>query len=303
MKQPEMKTFRRSSAGGVTVTRNLGLSARTRPYVIQPGATGITAHTLLYNVNRIRYPWKECILSALPACDEFVACECFSDDGTHEDLLALAAAEPKIRIIRKPWGPHCEVLSKLTNACIEQVRTPFHLQIQADEVLHESSLAELLTLPRTMEEPAAWVNYSHFVGDFDTVFPFIYSRTVRFARTKSVWRSGGDACSLGGPGAPRETRLLFCHYGKVHVGREAEAAHKEYKFHLMFQHLGIGFPDPLAVKAHEQGWIDYREVFPRAKAAGEFQPFLGTHPAVMEGYIREAKERARAWEASRQAPK
>lgn len=293
-----MRVERRRPTPPEAVDRGFSVSRGPRA-AAKPAA--ITGHMIGRNLNAIRYPWREAVLSVLPVCSEVILCECHSDDGTYEDMARMAAANGKIRIIRGRWGDRCEVLADLTNQCIAEVRTPYHLQIQADEVLHEASAAELLGLARSGIE-AALVNYVHFVGDFETVFDFIYSKAVRFARTGSAWRSGGDACSLGGGrGAAAPTSVVYYHYGKVHVGREAAAAKKEYEFLKMFEHLGIGFPDPLAVKAYEQGWIDYTEVFPRAKAAGEFRPFCGTHPAVMAPYIEAAVRRGLEWRAAKVA--
>ena len=257
--------------------------------------TGITAHTLLYNVNKIRYPWRECIQSVLPIADEVIICECFSTDGTYEDLIGIVSANPKIRVIRRPWGEKCESLGDHVNACIQEVRTPYHLQIQGDEILHEESYPELIRLGKEMTANAAMVHYLHFFGDFDHTYEFMYEKLPRFARTAGGWVSGGDACALGGHPPVIDSAIRFHHYGKVSLGREVQAATKEFEFQNMYKHHG--FPDPIIVKAYkEKGRLDYQKLCEEHGRKHTIVGFPGPHPKVMEGYIATAKERSQRGE-------
>jgi glycosyltransferase involved in cell wall biosynthesis len=253
-------------------------------------STGLTSYTIAYNLNKIRYPWMECILSVLPVSDEVIVGECFSTDGTYEDLLKLQSQNPKIRILRHPWGDRYEILPQIANMCIRESRTKYHFHIQADEVLHEDSYPELLEICK-LDVPAVSMRYVHFIGDFETTFPFVYERVARMGQKDVMFRLDGDACELD---FPREkafvSNVQVFHYGKVHVGRESEAAVKEYEFQQMYVHANLGFPDPKIVEAYKRGRINYKEASSE-ETRKEYRPFTGSHPKVMENYIREAKAR------------
>jgi glycosyltransferase involved in cell wall biosynthesis len=254
--------------------------------------TGLTAHTLAYNLNKIVYPWRESIASVLPIVDELIVCECFSTDGTYEDLLAIMAKEPKIRMIRRPWGTKCEMLGDLVNECVKEVRTPVHFQIQADEVLHEDSYPEFARLSVEFPGNAAMVHYTHFFNDFDTTYDFCYLTIPRVAKTNSGWKSTGDACALGGPPPVIDTKIHLYHYGKVTSGREVEAAVKEFEFQSMYKHHG--FPDPMIIRAYEAGRFSMgRSHEAEGRPVKGKKPFVGTHPAVMTEFIKAGRERAR----------
>ena len=246
----------------------------------------LTSHLITYNCVTIKYPFIQSILSVLPISQEVIVVDCGSTDGTVEAIREIGGG--KITIFRGHWGDKSEVLSEMTNLAISKVGTPFHMQIQADEVLHEDSygaLRETLWQLTMGKYRAAYVNYLHFIADFRTTFGFMYDKAVRITRTDSGFKSTGDAVQFVGPGYVADSNIWFYHYGKVHLGREQEAAVKEYNFQRMFEHLGLGFPDPLIVAAYERGQIDYREVFATAIRRGELRVFAGTHPQVMREYI------------------
>lgn len=253
----------------------------------------ITAHIVLYNCNRILYPWREAIASVLPVVDEVIAVDCGSNDGTSEEIDRLAASAP-IRILTGHWGDKSEILSEMTNLAISQVKTDYHFQIQADEVLHEDSCQAVIAMPKMGFVEAATFRFTHLVGDFQTTFSFMYTRAIRFARTASPWRSVGDAAQFDVNRSRKDTypsNARIMHYGKVHVGRRHEASVKEFTFQQMFVHLGLGFPDPLVVAAQAKGVIDYDELFHVAKERGDFKPLTISHPAIMRGWIEAMNER------------
>lgn len=64
---------------------------------------GLSGYAVIRNAIRGDYPIEICLRSMLPICDEVVVADCFSDDGTFEMLTALAAREPKIRVIQIEW--------------------------------------------------------------------------------------------------------------------------------------------------------------------------------------------------------
>jgi len=95
------------------------------------------------------YPFLEAIQSALPICDEFLIGDGQSSDGTWDALLALRDAYPqRVRLFREPWpGADIAALVAATNQLRQHCRFDYCLNLQANEVLHEASCAELAALP------------------------------------------------------------------------------------------------------------------------------------------------------------
>lgn len=63
----------------------------------------ISGFTCIRNAIELDYCVELAIKSMLPVCDEVVVCDSDSTDGTSELLASLAAQEPKLRIINRPW--------------------------------------------------------------------------------------------------------------------------------------------------------------------------------------------------------
>lgn len=57
----------------------------------------------LRNGESYDYPWRECIQSMLPVCDEVVICEGESTDGTQEAIREWMTREPKLKLCVYPW--------------------------------------------------------------------------------------------------------------------------------------------------------------------------------------------------------
>src|SRR5690606_4963925 len=150
------------------------------------GKMSIGAHMIIRNGNVYDFPWKEAALSVLPYVDEFVLLEAYSDlDDTFKDCLRLSLEHPKIKVIRGEWdgdepeGHEYLRLSRLTNQCIEAIRSDWQWQVQGDEVYHENEVEEILLTASGKgtygdRVQAIGVPFYHFVGNFSTVFPFVY---------------------------------------------------------------------------------------------------------------------------------
>lgn len=241
----------------------------------------IAAYTYSHNTLRYRYPILEAVQSALLLADRVFWCDCDSTDGTWELAQAAAKADPRIEVMRHPWGDHYTVLPHVANELLEAIGTRYDwaLQVQADEVLCEWTIEpfrrDLAILTRDKWQLARPF-YRNFCPDYQTTFPFIYDRKPVLSRTTSGlrWDTRGDACSLVGA-AWYDLSLEFHHYGKVQVGREREALLKELEFQAMYKDLG--FPDAKFLDQRESGVVDYRKAF----AGASFAEYAGPHPAVM----------------------
>lgn len=262
--------------------------------------TGLTTLFMAHNLNKIRYPWKESIRSVMDVSDDVLVCECESTDGTLEDLKLLSFEFDKIVILRHPWGPKKDILPRIANFCIDHVVTRWWLLVDADEVLHEDSHAELKQLVDRSDIDRVSMRFTHFLGDFESTYPFMYSRMPRMARRDSPWRFdlAGDACapSYGKKDRTVDSNVDLYHYGKVHVGRRREAAVKEYEFQMMYREGESKYwPDPRIVKAYKEGSIDYKAVnTDRSGKTDHIKPFTGRHPKFMSDYIQAAKQRDQA---------
>jgi glycosyltransferase involved in cell wall biosynthesis len=113
------------------------------PTTILPRNGGISGYTYVRNAISLDYCVLLCIQSLLPACDEVIVCDSDSTDGTREMLDAWAEAEPKLRIINRPWpNPVGDIkwMVKWMNYVRDYCYFPNQLYLDADEVLDPASV-------------------------------------------------------------------------------------------------------------------------------------------------------------------
>lgn len=246
----------------------------------------------LRNGDYYDYPFRQAIKSALGVADEVVVCECYSDkDNTFEELQKLAAADGRIKIVRHNWVTDFRQLSALGNYAATFLNTKWQWQLQADEVLHEDTYAEIRKLTEehvnTPNVTAIRVKYFHFLANYETEFDFCYRELVRIAKPNTGWQLVGDAAQLdgGNQGTVVNSDIHVYHYGKVHSG--AIGYQKEVDFQQLY--TDIGFPDPkmkIMKDTLGEGVCDYIYLFEEAIKRGEVRKFVGTHPALMSDRIK-----------------
>lgn len=261
-----------------------------------------------YNLDAIQYPWRESIASATDLADAvyFAAC----DPDTLTAATALAEHNPKLHIVEDSWGTHFSVQAYIANRLLDAIGTKydFALKLDADEVLHESSFESFRADLRAMRGGCVSLGrpeYVHFCPDFETTWPFIYRTKAVLSFTISGIRfntnpaaGNADACALGGA-REFQTSLVIHHYGKVQIGREREALHKEVTFQELYRELG--FPDPKVVAQVQQGYLDYNVVFDVARKQGQFSSFAGTHPVFVRQWIKKMELRSAAFRRDKEA--
>ncbi len=279
--------------------------------------TNLTVVTLVHNVTKIKYPWKYSILSALPICDRIVVVDSGpNDDDTTEELCQLAQKNHKIIIVtdkkesRKleilagfqskidwryhegcAWPDHANKISDVWNVGYDFVETEWAMELQADEVLAEWEYGPFLTdlhcLPPWIQ--VGMVRFLHFCGDLKHQFPFIYQELPKICRTASGIRTFGDAFALRVPGGTpiAELPLTFFHCGKVHTGREKEAAWKEYTWQRdMYEGKLFEKADPLVKEAYDKGTMDFFKVFGPQKSL-KITDYSGPWPAMVKAYAKD----------------
>lgn len=254
--------------------------------------TTMVGYTFIRNMFKYDYPLREAVFSLLPAVDKYLICECYSDDGTYAELLRWRREEPKIRLFRHKWGDHYTVQQTLANFLLDHVADgDWCFKLDADEAIHEESWELFRSLPDLLQDEGATgarFHYTHFMGNYQTEFDFMYRRARRFVQQGHGWRWDGDACQLAdGQGEFVDVDVEIFHYGKVHEARVG--LRKEQDFQALY--TDIGFPDPRLAQMREAiDGVDYHYLFEGAIQRGEVRHFTGTHPKIMAQRIADAKE-------------
>jgi len=106
----------------------------------------ISGFTFCRNMVRYDYPIIESIRSILPIVDEFIVNVGRCDDGTLE--LVRSIGDPKIRIIQSVWDETLRtgglIYSQQTNIALAACTGDWAFYLQADEVVHEDDLPNIL---------------------------------------------------------------------------------------------------------------------------------------------------------------
>ena len=110
----------------------------------------LSGFMIVRNVASQGYPFIEAIRSALPICDEFLVSDGYSTDETWRALEILRDRHPdKVKLFRDDWpGGHNRgtTQARVTNALRPRCSGRYMFQLQANEILHEKSAAEIRAL-------------------------------------------------------------------------------------------------------------------------------------------------------------
>ena len=247
----------------------------------------ISGFTIIRNAVVFDYPIVESIRSILPIVNEYVVNVGRSEDQTLD--LIRSVRDPKIRIFETEWDETLRrdglIFSQQTNLALAQCKGDWAFYLQADEVVHQDDLGNVLK-PLERVHPRDDVlgllfRYLHFKGDYWSVDPWSYHWEVRLIRNDGRLRSISDASGFGridDPGernlkdGPRwrlaKSRTRIFHYGYV---KDPSVLVRKKRYQVSRHHE--------VVPEREQQIL--------AKAAWQFdtydilKEFRGTHPAVM----------------------
>ena len=146
------------------------------------------------DVVRGKYPFVEAILSALPACDQFVISDGYSTDGTWDILRKLADRHPKIELVKVKWTPRPkdtgQVFASTANETREYCTGKYLLYVQANEILHEASISRFRNLPA--EHPSISLFHIPFYQIWGTDIVLEESYRIRFVKNDKRIRVLGD---------------------------------------------------------------------------------------------------------------
>src|SRR5881628_445587 len=110
----------------------------------------VSGFTFCRNAVRYDYPVVESIRSILPIVDEFIVNVGQCEDGTLE--LIRSIGEPKIRIVESVWDETLRkdglIYAQQTNIALASCTGDWAFYLQADEVIHEDDLPNILQAMR-----------------------------------------------------------------------------------------------------------------------------------------------------------
>lgn len=233
--------------------------------------------------------WRESVNSLLPVCDEVCICVgTGNEDNTEQEAREWAAREPKINLCMYPWPEpkgDADFWVKWLNYAREHLKSEWHFQLDADEVLHEKSYAELR---RFVEAPSKGrsgsVTRLNFYRDAKHLIPnghCLGKYVIRVAPTRMWIASDGyhpNATEVTANVTPTEIEIY--HYGFI---RKHEAYFvKERKLQGYF----FDNYDPRLEKAEVNG-KDWANTPGLSDWENMLDPWEGTHPAVMLPWLRE----------------
>lgn len=225
------------------------------------------------------------IKSLLPICDVVSVSDGESDDGTQEFLRDWMAKEPKIVLNVYPWespkGDH-DWWVKWLNYNRSHLHTDWHLQLDADEVLHENSYGEILKFIQTPNRSARcirwnfWKDHRHLIPEGEC----LAKRVIRLA-PQNVWMASDGAHPQGAPctNMAVDTGIEIAHYGFI---RKPEAFFKKEK---QLQGFFFDSYDP-RLKAAEQdpSWAIRPGITGWENRLDEFH---GDHPQIALPWLKE----------------
>lgn len=240
----------------------------------------ISGFTLVRNAEILDFPVEASIRSILPVCDEVVVNVGRSEDRTLEIVRSIV--DPKIRILESEWdfSRGESVLRDEAARAMRACRHLWGLYIQADEVLHESGLSNLLAAVQaagddpTIEGIA--IRYRHIFGNAETeaVNRRWYRREVRAVRLDPALGVAPyrDAQGFRVGAVQRRIRARLAdtemfHYGWLRSARALRARG------AVDRHLYPGRVVPPTETAAVLRW------FPGLR------PFTDTHPAAARAWV------------------
>ena len=164
----------------------------------------ISGFTIVRNAEKLHFPIKEVILSALPIVDEFIVNlgDCDPDDKTFELINSIQSR--KIKIYSRKWDLSLggKVFSVETNYALSKCIYDWCLYLQADEVLHENDYEKIKNACEyyysNPKVEGFLFKYYHFWGDYWHYLPFHgwYQNEIRIIKNNSGIVSFGDAQSF-----------------------------------------------------------------------------------------------------------
>ncbi|RCK75160.1 MAG: hypothetical protein IGBAC_1296 [Ignavibacteriae bacterium] len=242
----------------------------------------ISGFTFVRNGVKFEYPFIESIKSIMPICDELIVVVGNSDDDTLQQIMNLK--EEKIKIIQTIWDEKLreggKILAQQTNIALSHITGDWGLYLQADEVIHEKYLDNILKAMRqylhNYKVEGLLFKYIHFYGSYDYYADSRnwYRKEIRVVRNNIGVKSWKDAQGFRIDNRKMnviEIDAYIYHYGWV---KHPRAMMEKIKTFNKFWHDDEWIEKNIQMKEE----FDYSII-------EKLRKFEGTHPEVMKNRI------------------
>jgi hypothetical protein len=256
----------------------------------------ISGFSMVKNGIKLYYPVVEMICSILPIVDEFIIAIGKSDDDTRERVASLG--DPKIKIIDTNWDlekyPRGMENAHQTDIAKNACSGDWLFYLQADEVVHEKYLPEILSACKKYKDDkeveGLLFNYLHFWGDYNHIQTGHgwYPHEIRIIRNESDIHSWESAQSF---------RKIPDFDGVNYRQKEGTYKIKVALIDAYIYHYGWVRPPHLMVNKKKaldtihKGAMRTELMYQQQAAEFDYGPlnrlelFRGTHPHVMRKMI------------------
>ena len=144
------------------------------------------------------YCFWESLQSCLPFADEIIISEGYSDDYTYYNVCRFKEqCNIPITIFRDRWEEksYCgEVIAKVSSRAIELANCEWVYLLQADEIIHENTAAQIGDLSRDGYNSISFPFY-HFIRSWEPYSTPAYRSAIRMVKRNEV-KIRGDAWSF-----------------------------------------------------------------------------------------------------------
>jgi len=239
------------------------------------------------NGNQLDFCWKEAVASLLPVCDEVLLCVgTGNEDGTEEEARALWAADPKINLCMYPWPEpkgDADFWVKWLNYAREHLKSEWHLQLDADEILYEKGYDEIRRFIEKPNRSAIFTRWN-FWRDHRHTIPqgFCCAKHVIRLAPAPLWMASDGYHPMGSGVASiaEGTGIEIFHYGFI---RKREAFFdKERKLQNYFFNT---YDERLArAESYQGNWMQMPEVTGWEAALDDYN---GPHPQAAHPWLKE----------------
>jgi glycosyltransferase involved in cell wall biosynthesis len=244
----------------------------------------VSGFTFLRNGQRLGYPFVASIRSLLPLVDEFVIALGPCSDDTEK--MVREVGDSKIRILHTQWNERLQpdysvkgfVYGQQKSIALFNCTGDWAFYLEADEVLHEHELPKIrAAMEKYLDDArveALAFDYLHFYGNQNTIAwsPGWYRSEVRILRnTIPAWSS--EALFFNVVASHKKSRYpRAVHTGATiyHYGWVRSEAQMNLKSASVQKYWDASTPRPM----------DYSKI-----DAAVLQPFAGTHPKIIQGWL------------------
>ncbi|MBU0488357.1 MAG: glycosyltransferase [Bacteroidetes bacterium] len=247
----------------------------------------ISGFTMVRNADKYYFPIRESILSVLTIVDEYIVAlgDSDADDKTREIIESIQS--PKVKIIDRKWDEvdfvDGRIFANETNYALSQCSGDWCIYLQADEVVHENGLQNIVgTCSKYLNKDRVdgiLLNFHHFYGDYNHYLPIHgwCKQDIRVLKNHRNIYSHKDANSFRKGENEKlnvvDTAARLFHYGWVRPPERMQSKKKEQD---SMHHGKTKIQEVYRAKPQN---FDYGPL-------GRVPVFRETHPEVMADFIK-----------------